>query len=120
MSSWIRALSISLVVVAVPLVVYLGQFGRMPPTRLNALFWVPPTGDSCLDRAVNLEDVPLLGEGVGLGEMCPESQYASGTGPGVLDGALPWALLLALPLSLPIGVAFREIRSRASARDDQM
>lgn len=120
MRPWIRALLMSLIVTAVPLVVYFGQFGRMPPTRLNALFWVPPTGSSCPDRSVNLEDIPLLGEGVGLGEMCPESQYATGADLGALDGVLPWAILLVLSLSIPIGIADREVRSRAGARDDQM
>ena len=51
-------------------------FDEFPPSHLNLLFWVSPHGAECVDRAVNLEDIPLLGTGVTLGDMCPDSPSA--------------------------------------------
>lgn len=55
------------------------------------MYWVPAHSRDCLDQAVHVEDIPVLGEGVNLGEMCPASQYASeATRLSVLDGFMPW------------------------------
>lgn len=86
--------AISLAVAASPFLYHL-QFGSFPPTRLNLLAWVAPVGDDCVSRAVNTEDIPWVGTGVGLGDMCPFSKFGPGTYESVLVGPGVWVVLLA-------------------------
>ncbi len=50
---------------------HLLTFGRIPPTYLNLVFWVPPSGQGCVEQAVSVERIPGLGTGIGLNDMCP-------------------------------------------------
>ena len=54
-------------------VTYRLSFGELPPTRLNLLYWVDGDSADCVDRAVEIEEIPFLATGVTLDDICPGS-----------------------------------------------
>lgn len=55
---------------------YVLRFDRTPPTYLNLVLWVPPSGHACIEQAVKVEDIPAFGTGISVDDMCPDSQHA--------------------------------------------
>lgn len=66
----VAAAGVLLVTVAV--VVFVIQFGVLPPTRVNLIWWIDPRDPECGETSEHnaAERVPLIGTGVSLDEMC--------------------------------------------------
>lgn len=93
-----------------PLLYWL-QFARLPPTRLNLLFWISPSGAECVRRAMYAERAGILGTDVTLGDMCPNSKYGPGTYSSVLVGPYIWLAILVGIVSFLAWTLLEESRS---------
>jgi hypothetical protein len=61
---------VAIAVVVGPVAVYWMVFGTVPPTPLNVLGWVAPSGEMCETHGRDAERVPLLGTDITLNDMC--------------------------------------------------
>lgn len=68
----VAALAAGVLLVAVAVLVFVIQFGVLPPTRVNLLWWIDPRDPECGETSEHnaAERMPLIGTDVSLDEMC--------------------------------------------------
>jgi hypothetical protein len=71
----VGVLLFGLMVLLLP-VAFLVDHGQWPPTRVNVVLWLDPDHEECDSEAIQAERAPMLGTGVSMADICPNSKYS--------------------------------------------